>query len=126
MPLRPQLQIEVALVRGFADGAVEIELLGRAGAREFAQPPQRELDIAGAELDLVVEILELALVPHLHGAEIAVLVLADTHAFGIVAVGPERRGSGRPDPFAAALVPALLLGEPPAQGLEQLVETAQR
>src|SRR3984893_1443980 len=120
MPLRPQLQIEVALVRGFADGAVEIELLGRDGAVEFAQPSQRERDIAGAELDLIVEILELALVPHLHGAEIAVLVLADAHAFGMIAVGPERRGPARPDPLVAARGAPLLPGEPLAQGLKQL------
>jgi hypothetical protein len=66
------------------------------------------------------------LVPHLRGAEIAVLVLADAHAFGMIAVGAERRGACRPDPLAAALMPALLLCEPLAQGLEQLVETAQR
>src|SRR5206468_9600015 len=49
-----------------------IELLGRAGAGELAQAAQRNLDVAGAELDLVVEVLELALVPDLHRAKIAV------------------------------------------------------
>ena len=105
---------------------VEIEFLGRAGAGEFAQAAQRHLDVAGAELDVAVEIPKLALVPHLHGAEVAVGVLADAHAFGIVAIGAERRGAAGADPFAAALVAALLLLEPLAQRLHQLVEAAQR
>jgi hypothetical protein len=29
----------------------QVEFLGRAGAREFAQAAQRDLDVAGAELD---------------------------------------------------------------------------
>src|SRR6185369_12647009 len=73
------------------------------------------------ELDIAVEIPELALVPHLHGAVVAVLLLADADAFGIVAMGPERRGTGRADPLAAALVSALLLLEALLQGLHELV-----
>ena len=61
------------------------------------------------------------LVPHLHGAEVAVLLLADADAFGIVALGAERRGAGGADPLAAALVPALLLLQPLAQRLHELV-----
>src|SRR5262249_59893019 len=118
--------VAVAYVRRLLDGVVAVGLVGLAGAGELAQAPQRNVDVAGAELDLVVEILELALVPHLHGAEIAVLVLADAHAFRIVAVGAERRGAGGADPFAAALVAALLLGEALAQRLQKLVEAAHR
>ena len=103
------------------DGGVEIEFVGRAGAREFAQAAQRDLDVADAELDIAVEILELAAVPDLHRAVVAVLLLADADAFGIVAVGAERRGAGRADPFVAALVAALLLLEALAQGLHELV-----
>ena len=124
--LRPHQDVEIALLRRALDGAVEIELLGRAGAGEFAQPAQRHLDVAGAELDVAGEVLEFALVPHLHGAEVAVAVLADAHALGIVAVGAERRGAGGADPFLAALVAALLLGEPLAQRFQQLVQAAHR
>ena len=126
VPLRPHQDVEIALVRGALDGAVEIEFVGRTGARELAQPPQRDLDVAGAEFDVVVEVLELALVPHLHGAEIAVAVLADPDAFRVVAVGAERRRAAGADPFVAALVAALLLFQALAQRLEQLVETAKR
>jgi hypothetical protein len=103
-----------------------IELIRGAGARELAQPAQRDLYVARAELDVVGEVLEFALVPHLHGAEIPVAVLADAHAFGIVAVGAVRRGAGCPDPFLAALVTALLFGEPLAQRFEEFFETAHR
>jgi hypothetical protein len=78
-----QLHVEVALVRGLVDSLVEVELLGRAGAGEAAQAAQGDAHVAHAELDGVVEVLELALVPHLHGAEVAVLVLADADAFGL-------------------------------------------
>ncbi len=126
MPLGPQLDVEITLVRGFADGAVEIELLRRAGAGEFAQAPQRQLDVAGAELDLVVEVLEFALVPHFHGAGMPAGILADAHALRIITKRAERRRPGGADPFGAALVPALLLGETPAQCLDELVEAAHR
>ena len=37
VPLGPHQDVEIALVGGALDGAVEVELLGRAGARELAQ-----------------------------------------------------------------------------------------
>src|SRR5262249_36116768 len=120
--LRPHEDVEVAFVGAALDGAVEIELLGRAGAREFAQATQRDLDVAGAEFDLVVEILELAAIPDFDGAEVAILVLAEPPAAGIVAIGAEGRGSGGADPFIAALGAALLLLHTLKQKLEQLVQ----
>ena len=122
------LDVEIAALR-----AVDRDRVGRgrarsrrAVARELAQPAQRDLDVARAELDVVVEVLEFALVPDLDRAAVAALVLADAHAFGIVAVGAERRGAGRADPFAAALVALLLLRETLLQRLHQLVPAAQR
>ena len=65
-PLRLHAQVEdAAVARGGADGAVEIEFLGRTLARETAQPPQRHLDIARAELARRVEIAIFARLPHL-------------------------------------------------------------
>ena len=119
--LGPQPDVEVALVGGLVDGVVEVEFLGGAGAGEAAQAPQRDAHVAHAELDAVVEVLELALVPHLHGAEVAVAVLADADAFRVVAIGAEGRGARGADPFAAALVAALLLLQALLQGLEELV-----
>ena len=52
---------------------------------------------------VAVEVLELALVPDLHRALVAALVLADADAFRVVAVGAERRGLRGPDPLRAAL-----------------------
>src|SRR6185503_20572111 len=106
------VDIEVALVGGALDGAVEIELVGRALARELAQAPQRHLDVARAQLDLVVEVLVLALVPDLDGPVVAVGLLADAHTGRVVAVGTVWRCAAGADPLRAALVPALLLGEP--------------
>src|SRR3978361_1825089 len=82
---------------------------------------QRDLDVADAELDIAVEILEFAAVPHLHRAKVAVLLLADADAFGVVTMGAERRGTAGADPLVAALVAALLFFQPLAQGFHELV-----
>src|SRR4029077_16416313 len=83
-------------------------------------------DVARADLDGVVEILVLALVPDFYRTALAVLVLADAHALGIEAVGAERRGPGRSDPLAAALVALLLLLETLLQRLHELLPSAHR
>ena len=108
-------------MRRLADRAVEIEFVGCAGARELAQAPQGDLDVARAELERIVEVLELAPVPDFHGAVVAVLVLTDAHTGRIVAMGAEGRGASGADPFVAALVATLLLGEALAQALHQLL-----
>src|SRR5205807_5338802 len=79
-----------------------------------------------AELDGVDEIAEFALVPDLDGAAVARRFRADAHAFGVVAVRAKRRGAAGADPFVAALMPGLLLGETLAQRLHQLVPAAER
>src|SRR5207244_9033085 len=114
VPLGDELQIEPAgIVRGRAHGAVEIELFGRPLARELPQAAQRQLDVAGAEFDGIVEVAELAAVPDLYRAAVAPILLADAYAFGIVAVRAEGRGAGGAYPFAPALMPLPLLGKAP-------------
>src|SRR5665811_1717142 len=76
-PLRAHMHVEIAVVGGLLDRGVEVEFVRGAGAGEFAQPPQRDLDVADAEFDIAVEIPKLAAVPHLDRAEIAVLLLPD-------------------------------------------------
>src|SRR5262249_15214646 len=95
--------IEIAPVRRMFDGAVKVELFGRSGSRKLAQAPQRNLDVAGAELDVVVEVLEFTPLPDLDRMKIAIGALTNAHAFWVVAKRAERRGSGGADPFAAAL-----------------------
>ena len=124
-PFGPGLHVEIAVLGGGVDGAGQVELLLGALAHPAAQALQRDLDVARAELDRIVEIAELAPVPHLYRAPVAAFVLADAHAFGIVAIGAERRGARGADPFRAALVPALLFLEPLPQRLHQLLEAAE-
>jgi hypothetical protein len=124
VPLGPHLDVEPALLRGLLDRAVEIELVGGTLAREAAEAPERHLDVARAQLDLVVEIGEIAPVPDLDRAVVAVAVLADADALGVIAVGAVGRLPGRADPFVAALVAALLLGEALLQLLHQLFPAA--
>ena len=92
------------------DRAVEVEFVGGALARETAQAAQRHLDVARAELDAVVEVAELALVPDLDRAAVA------GRFAGRCGCPPGcsrmRRRASVPrgaDPFVAALVPLLLL-----------------
>ena len=67
VPLRDQLQIEIALVGGVLDRARQIELGFGALAGPFAQTAKCDLDIAGAQFDRIVEIFVFALVPDLDG-----------------------------------------------------------
>ncbi len=112
--------------RGRIDRRIEVELQVGALARKTPQPPQRQLDVARAEQDGVVEVRELAPVPDLDRAPVARALLADAHAFRVVAVGAERRGAAGADPLAAALVAPLLLLQAPAQGLHQRVPAPER
>jgi len=123
VPFRPHQYIEVALVRRATHSSIEIEFIGRACARKLAQAPQSQLDVTGAKFNLIIQILELAAVPNLDGAEVAVFILAYAHAFRIIAIGAKWRSAGRSDPFVAALVPSFLFGETLAQCLQELVET---
>src|SRR5262249_1995804 len=127
VPFRDQFQVQpTGIMRGRFDGAVEIEFLGGSLAGKLAQAAQRQLDVAGAQFDGVVEIAELTPIPDFDGAAVAPLLLTDAHSLGVVPMGAKRRSSGGADPFAAALVPRLLLGEPLAQSLHQLFPAASR
>ena len=124
---RLELEVEQAGIVGRRpDGAGHVQFLGPALASEPAQAPKGQLHAPRAELDLAVEVAELALLPNLDCAAMARSALADPHPLGVVAEGPEGRRACRADPFRAALVPALLLGQALAQGLHELVPTAQR
>ena len=79
---------ELRVARRRADRVVEVQLVGGAGSGELAQAAQRHLDVARAEFDAVVEITEIAPVPHLHGAPVAA-VGAHANALGMVALLPE-------------------------------------
>mgnify|MGYP005605756533 CR=1 FL=1 len=80
------MHIKPAMLGGGFDGAVQVKLVSSACAGKFAQAAQRNLDVARAKLDRVVEILEFTLVPNLDGAEIPVAILPDAYAFGIIAI----------------------------------------
>src|SRR6056297_3366062 len=108
-----------------ADRAVEIEFIMCPIARPSAQTLERDLDVAGAEFHAVVEIVEFTLVPDLDGATVAAFVLADAHALGVVAIGPEGRRARRADPLGAALMPPLLFLPSLLESLHQLVEAAE-
>ena len=125
-PLRLHLDIEPApRARGGIDGALERQFVGRPVPREFAQAPQRDLDVACAEFDLVVQIGELAPVPDLYGAAVAPALLPDAHTLGVEAMRAERGCARGADPFAASLMAFLLLLETLLQRLHQLLPAAQ-
>ena len=124
MPLGPGLDVDIAMLGAGADGAGQVQLLGGAVTRPLPQALQRHLDVAGAQFDRIVEVAELALVPDLDRAAVAAFVLADAHALGVVAVSAKGRGASGADPFAAALMAALLLGQSLAQAAHQLLKAA--
>ena len=125
VPFGPCLDVEIAMFGGGADGAVEVEFFCRPLAYPSAQAFQGHLDVARAQFDGVVEVLEIALIPDLHRAAVARFMLADTYAFRIVAIGTEGRSAGSADHLRAALMALVLLLEPLAQGFHQLFEPAK-
>src|SRR5579871_5647489 len=99
-PFGLELEVEqTGIVGRRPDGAGHVQLLGPALPGETAQAPQSQLHAPGAELDLAVEIAELALVPDLDRAAVSRATLADPDALGVVAEGAGGRGAGRADPF---------------------------
>lgn len=119
------MDVEIAAPRRAADGRVHIELVGRAFPREAAQTAQRHLDIPGAEFDRIVQIPELALLPHLDGA-LVLAFAADAHTRRIVAVIAEGGGAAGADPFIAALMAMFLFLQTLLERLHNLVPVAQR
>src|SRR5690606_3637611 len=104
--------------------AIEIEFLGRALTGKTAQPAQRHLEVARAEFERVVEVRELAPIPHLHRAPVPRPALPDAHALGVVAACAEGRSAVGADPLVAALVAFALFGEALPQRLHQFLPTA--
>ena len=125
VPFGAHADVEPALARGAVDGAVDVEFLNRAFAGEAAQPAQRDLEVAGAELAAAVEIAKFAFFPHFDRAAVAAFP-ADADAFGIIAAVAERRGAAGADPLAATLVAALLLGQTLLECGHDLVPRSQR
>ena len=89
MPLRHHLDVQQAgIARRRLDRVVEIELFGRARPREFSQPTHGDLDIAGAELDAVIQVFEISPIPDLHRALVFALP-TDTNALRVISVVTE-------------------------------------
>ncbi len=123
---RAHLDVQKAGVAGgVVDGAVDVQLFGRTLARELAQAAQGDLDIARAQLNLVVEVFVLALVPDLHRLPLALAGVADANAFGVVAAGAERAGAAGADPFVAAGMAFFLFFQALFEFLDQLVEATK-
>ena len=125
-PLGAGFDVKIAVFGGGADGAIHVKLVCRAVARPSAQALKGDLDVARAQLDIVVKIAKLALVPDLDRALMARFVLTDAHALGVVAMGAKGACAGGADPFAAALMAALLFLEALFEGLHQLIKAAKR
>src|SRR5690606_18148809 len=83
----PGLDVDIAVLGAGTDGAGQVQLFGGAVAGPLPQPFQRHLDVTGAKLDRIVKVAKLALIPNLDRAAVAAFVLADTHPFGVVAIG---------------------------------------
>src|SRR5437870_6287948 len=125
-PLGDQMQIEpTGVLRRAFDGRVEIELFGDAFACEAAQTAQRDFDVAGVELDRIIEVAKAPFVPNFDRGAVASAFLPEANAFRVVAVGAERTGAGGANPFLAALVALTLLLEPGFERLHELLPTAE-
>src|SRR5690606_28086278 len=93
-PLGPHMNVQPALTRRAVDGAVDVQLLGRAFAGEAAQAAQGHLDVARAQFDRVVQVPVFALFPDLDRAAVPPRP-ADADALRVVAAVAEGAGSAR-------------------------------
>ena len=71
-----------------------------ARAGELAQATHRNLNVAGAQLYTVIEVLEIAAIPYLDRAFVFTLS-PNAYALGVIAVIPKGRGTLGTDPFIA-------------------------
>ena len=120
--LRAENQIQQAAVTGgAAERGVQVQPVAGTLAGKRPQPAQGNLHVARAQLCACVQVAEFALVPHLDGAPVARAILADADTGRIVAIGTERAGAAGADPFVAALMPLVLLGQPFLERAHQLI-----
>jgi hypothetical protein len=91
-PLGSHMHVEIAVVRRLLDRGVEIELIRRAGAGEFAQTAQRDLDVVDAEFDIAVEILGTSRLSQTLLARLLRFFSCPIRTLRIVTMGAERRG----------------------------------
>src|SRR5690606_39701246 len=73
------------------DLPIYIQLVCGSGAGELAQTAQGDLDVAGAQLHLIIQVLVFALLPDLGRTTLALARVADTDTHRVVAAGAKRR-----------------------------------
>src|SRR5690606_31419202 len=100
------------VARGAAYGVVQIQLELGAFTCKAPQAPQGHLEVACAQLLLVVVVAEFAFFPDFDRRAVAGRRPAHAYAFGVVAAMAEGRGAARAYPFVAAGMALLLLFEP--------------
>ena len=122
MPLGAHFDVQKAGIRRrLADRFVKVQLVFVAFAGKLAQAAQRHLDVARAEFLGVVVVFVGALVPDLHGAAVAALVLPDADALRVLPVSAKRGGAARAYPFVATFVAFFLFFEALLERFHQLV-----
>ena len=108
---------------GRADGVVKIEFFSAALAGKFAQPTQRDFDVAGAEFLRVVVVFVGALVPDFDGTSVTAFFLTDADALRIETVRTKWRRAACADPFAASFVAFFLFFKAFFERLHEFVPT---
>src|SRR5690606_17391097 len=89
---------------------------------EASQSTQGHLEVASAQLLLVIVIHEFAFFPDLDGGAIAGRWATDTDTFGMVAPVAKGRGAAGANPLAAPRVTSLLLFRTFLEHLQQFVQ----
>ena len=100
---------------------VKVEFKFGAFACKPSQPAQGHLEVACAQLLLIVVIAELALFPYLDGSAVACRGAAHPYAFGVVSTVSEGRGAAGAYPFATACMAFFLLFQSLPEQFHQLV-----
>ena len=107
------------------NGAIDIQLVCSALTGEFAQTPQRHLDVARTQFHLIIQVLVFALIPDLDCLALAFAGVSDSNTLRVETTGTKRAGTTGADPFVAAFVALFLLFEAFLKFFDQLVETTK-
>src|SRR5690606_20329518 len=125
--LRHHFQIKIAgISRGGTYGVIHIQLVRSPLAGKLPQAPQRDLDVADAQRNAVVQILVFPFFPDFYRPPLTAVFLADAEPFRVVAIGAERRRSTGADPLVATGMTLILLFHALFEGFNQLFQATQR
>ena len=124
---RHHFNIEKTGVAGRRGNSVaQIQLIGGTLAGKFTQPPQRHLDVADTQLNIVIQVFVVALLPDFYGFFVPRFALFNADAFGVITIGTKGRRAAGADHFVTALMTFVLFFQTFFKLVQHFIQATQR